>query len=447
MVLRIGLAIKSFNGFQKLSGESDIQTQILTHSDIDSPEFVRADLDLIIWQPEFSKGKFPKGLTRYFKNNSKTGLAVYNAAKLTLSLPKSVKSRMIKEIVSPPNKHNLKLLLYNTTIPARSRFQSYAESVSSEHDLPLVGESKTLKQINDFVNVISKSRKTHCLIRGEKGTEKEYIARLIHFKSNDASKPFYVINCKTASSQELLEQLFGGSVNLTDQTNEKKGYLEIAQEGTLVLNHIETIDNELQYRLLVYLDAGIFRRINSKNEQKSNARIIALTEYNLETFLNHEQFSRELFFRLRAFELGVSPLRQRKPDILPIANFYIQLFNRKFDHSVKGLTPEAEKKIIEYQWPGNVDELRLLIERAVLITRKGSISVEALPFPDLDAGVNLGDIDALGNCSLQDIERVHIKKVLTRTNGNKSKAAEILNISRTTLREKMRSFDLNLQQL
>lgn len=443
MVLRIGLAIKSFNGFQKLSGESDIQTQILTHSDINSPEFVRTDLDLIIWQPEFSKGKFPKGLTQYFKNNSKTGLAVYNAAKSILRLPKSVKSRMIKEIVSPPNKHNLKLLLYNTTIPARSRFQSYAESVSSEHDLPLVGESKTLKQINDFVNVISKSRKTHCLIRGEKGTEKEYIARLIHFKSNDASKPFYVINCKTASSNELLEQLFGRAASLADKTNEKQGYLELAQEGTLVLNHIETIDNEFQYRLLVYLDAGIYRRINSKNEHKSNARIIALTEYDLETFLNHEQFSRELFFRLRAFELGVSPLRQRKPDILPIANFYIQLFNRKFDHSVKGLTPEAEKKIKEYQWPGNVDELRLLIERAVLITRKGVISVEALPFPDLDAGVNIGDIDVLGNCSLQDIERVHIKKVLTRTNGNKSKAAEILNISRTTLREKIRSFDLN----
>lgn len=401
------------------------------------------DLDLIIWQPEFSKGKFPKGLTRYLANNSKTGLAVFNVAQTAVRLPKSVQPRMIKEIVTPPNKHNLKLLLYNTAIPTRSRFQSYAESVSNEHDLPLVGESKTLKQINDFVNVISKSRKTHCLIRGEKGTEKEYIARLIHFKSNDATKPFHVINCKMVSSQELLKQLFGEEKNSPDKNAEPAGYLEISQDGTLVLTHIETLDSELQHRLLFYLDTGNFRRINSQIDQKSNTRIIGITEFDLETFLNYDHFSRELFFRLRAFELVISPLRQRQADILPIAYFYIQLFNRKFDHKVKDLMPEAEKKIKEYHWPGNVEELRLLIERAVLITRKGSIAVETLPFLDLDARKNPAEIDVLGNCTLQDIERAHIKKVLSRTNGNKSRAAEILNISRTTLREKMRVFDLN----
>jgi two-component system response regulator AtoC len=168
-----------------------------------------------------------------------------------------------------------------------------------------------------------------------------------------------------------------------------------------------------------------------------------MTEYDLETFLNYEHFSRELFFRFRAFELSVSPLRNRKSDLMPMVNFYINLFNRKFDHKVEGISPEAAQKIMEYNWPGNVDELRLLIERAVLITRKGFIPLMALPFPDPGAGNNGSDTNVLGNCTLQDIERVHIKKVLNKTNGNKSKAAEILNISRTTLREKMRSFDLN----
>ena len=446
MVLRIGLAIKSFNGFQKLSEESDIQTQILTHKDLESSEFARTDLDLIIWQPEFSKGKFPDGLTRYFENNSKTGLAVYNVSKSKLRLPKNVKNRMIKEIINPPNKHNLKLLLYNTAIPTRSRFQSYAESVSDENDLPLVGESKTLKQINDFVNVISKSRKTHCLIRGEKGTEKEYIARLIHFKSNAASKPFHVINCKTVAAQDLLEQVFGVTKNGSGKLKEKEGYLDLVQNGTIVLNHIEAVGDEFQNRLVVYLDTGIYRRLNSKTDETSNARIIAITEFNLETYLQYQHFSRELFFRLRAFELVISPLRHRKADILSITNFYINFFNRKFDHQAKGFTPEAEKKIKEYQWPGNAEELRLLIERAVLITREGPISVKSLPFVEPEAKTNSLDLDALGDCSLQDIERAHIKRILSRTNGNKSRAAEILNISRTTLREKMRVFDLNPPQ-
>jgi DNA-binding NtrC family response regulator len=443
MVLRIGLAIKSFNGFQKLSEESDIQTQILTHSDIENPEFVRSDLDLIIWQPEFSRGKFPRGLVDYFRKNSKTGFAVYNITQSEIKLPRSVKSRVIEEIKKPPNKQTLKLLLYNTAIPVKSRFPSVAQGVVSEKDIPLIGDSKSLKQINDFVNVISKSRKTHCLIRGEKGTEKEYIARLIHFKSNDAGKPFFEVNCKNINPDELQLQLFGRAASLNNKTAAHQGYLELAEEGTIVLKHIEVITEELQQRLLIYLDSGSFKRLNSKNDIISRARIIAMTEFDLESFLNYKHFSRELFFRFRAFELCVSPLRNRKGDIMPMVKFYINLFNRKFDHMVTGISPEAAQKIIEYNWPGNVDELRLLIERAVLITRKGEIPLIALPFPDTDAGNNGSEVNVLGNCTLQDIERVHIKKVLNKTNGNKSRAAEILNISRTTLREKMRSFDIN----
>ena len=112
---------------------------------------MHSDLDLIIWQPEFSPEKFPKGLVEYFKKNSKTGFAVYNIAQTKVKLPRSLKSRMIEEIVKPPNKQNLKLLLYNTAIPVKSRFPSVAENVLNENDLPLIGDSKSLKQINDFV--------------------------------------------------------------------------------------------------------------------------------------------------------------------------------------------------------------------------------------------------------------------------------------------------------
>ena len=443
MLIRIGLAVKNFSGFQHLTNESDIQTQILSHSDLDAAEFTRSNLDLIIWQPEFSKGKFPAGLLEFFKHNSKTTLAVYNINHTDYDLPGEIKERVVKEIVESPGKHNLKLLVYNTTVPGRSRFQSSTEAVQDENDLPLVGDSKSLKQINDFVNVISKSRKTHCLIRGEKGTEKEHIARLIHFKSNDAYKPLFVVNCKALSGHELKVALFGITASARDGFIEQPGYLERAPEGTIVLNHIESIDDDIQTQILLYLVEGVFRRVNSNEDLMSNARIIALTEYDLESFLQYTHFSRDLFFRFRAFELNVTPLRTRKSDILPLANFYLHLFNRKFDHKVESFAPDAVQKLQEYHWPGNADELRLMIERVVLINRKGIIPLEALPFLHPDAGDNGSDLNVLGNCSLQDIERVHIKRVLSRTNGNKSKAAEILNISRTTLREKMRTFDIN----
>ena len=443
MLIRIGLAVKNFSGFQNLTNESDIQTQILTQSDIKAPEFIRSNLDLIIWQPEFSAGKFPDALLEFLRHNSKTRLAVYNVNKTKLNLPEEVSTRVVKEITESPGKHNLKLLVYNTTVPGRSRFQSSGETVQDENDLPLVGDSKSLKHINDFVNVISKSRKTHCLIRGEKGTEKEHIARLIHFKSNDASKPFYFVNCKLHSSHDLRIALFGSLPELQDGIPEQTGYLDQTSEGTIVLNDIESIDQDVQEQLLLYVDEGVFRRVNASEDISSGARIIAMTEYDLEAFLQYTHFSKDLFFRLRAFELNVTPLRNRKTDILPLANFYLHLFNRKYDHKVEGFEPDALQRLQDYHWPGNVDELRLMIERVVLINRKGTIALEALPFAHSDAGDNGSDINVLGNCSLQDIERVHIKRVLTRTNGNKSKAAEILNISRTTLREKMRSFDIN----
>jgi len=445
MIIRIGLAVKSFNGFQKLTEESDVQTQILTRSDIENSDFPDSELDLIIWQPAFSQGKFPEGLVNYFRKNYKTALAIYNAEKKVIHLPVAIKERIVKEITQPISKHNIKLLLYNTAALNRAKSVLIADFEQGKEQIPLIGESDSVKQINDFVNVISKSQKTHCLIRGETGTEKEYIAKLIHFKSNEGKKPFHLINCRMVSNNDLFLHLNESLSNGKDKDSEQSGYLALTGGGTIVLDNIEAMNEEMQQKLLILLDTGIYRSDKTPGDLRNKARIIGMTDFDLETFVNHDHFSRDLYFRLKAFELNLTPLRSRKNDILLMVKYFIQQYNNKYNHHVEGLSGIVEQKILQYHWPGNVEELRLMMERAVLITRKGLVTLSALPVIGTDITNNNNDDidDVLGNCSLQDIEKVHIKMVLSRTKGNKSKAAAILNISRTTLREKMRSFDLN----
>jgi DNA-binding NtrC family response regulator len=306
----------------------------------------------------------------------------------------------------------------------------------------LTGEVDAIKQINEFINFLAKTPNVICLLRCENGTEKNLVIHLIHQKGKTNKGPLKIINCNLYSEEQLLSEIFGVEYNDDKMNQNKRGLLELTDSGTLVLENIENISEELQYRIQAYLEHHTFRRIGAKYELKVNTRIIATTTHDLERYINFSSFSRELYFRFKAFEITIPPLRRRKSDILPLSNHFIQYYNQKFGHKVLGLTPEAEQMFIHYNWPGNVEELKLIIKRAVLLTKEGHISLSVLP---IDMGQHkMTDFESefLGNCSLRDIERLHIERVLLRTKGNKSKAAELLNISRTTLREKMRLFNL-----
>jgi len=445
MITKVGLAVKSINIFQQLSHEETVQMQILTHEDISQSDFTDSALDIIIWQPEFSPGVFPVGLQTYFRKNQRTALIVYNNGKNDYQLPPFLKSDMVTIINTPLTKYALRQLLLKSAHTRPNRLNPKTDRLTvgtDEDDLRIIGKSSAVKQINEFIDLISKSTNTHCLIQGETGTEKTEVARLIHKKSINSGFPIQILNCANGSGKEMLFKLFGLESDDQENSRSHPGILEVFDEGTVVLENIELMDQDLQSRLETYIDTHSFRRIGSEKDIQGKARIITTTAFDLERFVTDDKFSKDLYFRLKAFELTVPPLRRRKDDILPLAKSFIAHFNEKFAHQVKDVSPELEHKLQAYDWPGNYYELRLLIEHAVLLTRKGELTFAAFPEDSTFKKDASADFNILGNCSLCDMERLHIEKVLLRTKGNKSKAAEILDISRTTLREKIRSYNL-----
>jgi DNA-binding NtrC family response regulator len=445
MTLKVGLAVKNFSGLEALTDEFDIQTQILTHSDIDHPGFGDHALDLIIWQPVYSQGKLPRGLERFLANHQDAGLVICDAGAELPDLPESTRNMLLSVIERPVSKHSLKLLVYNATLLKKQSALPVTTTYAGINgsDNLLVGNSDAIKRMAQFITAMGKTRYTGCLIRGEKGTEKEYIARLIHSKSMTAEKPLQIVDCRGASRDELLSGLFGLDFSEQLHGEPRVGALEKARAGTLILKNIELMDEEVQQRLEVFLNAGIIRPIGKDKDVEIDTRLIVISETNLETFVKQGSFLKELYFRLKAFELVVPPLRNRREDILPLTDLFVRIYNIRFGHKVEGLSSKSQDLMMTYDWPGNVSELKLMIKRSVLITKKGLIEVQVLP-GDIGRGAETAMYKPdIAGYSLQEMERVHIENILASTNWNKSRAAEILNISRTTLREKMRLFQLD----
>jgi DNA-binding NtrC family response regulator len=444
MISSIALALADYKVIKKYAEERGIKTAMLHPDSLENVNFVYNLFDIIVGDSDFLKGKFLSRLSEYFEKNRYTALVIYGLNRNSVRIPEVIPENLVYFIEIPVTKNSFKSLLNKISNSLRQQLV-LDENLSMNRDgenITLTGEVDSIKQINEFINFLAKTPNAICLLRSENGTEKNIIIRMIHQKGKTNNGPLKIIHCEPNSEEKLLYETFGVEYHDDRIAQNRRGLLELADSGTLVLENVENISEELQYRIHAYLENHTFRRIGSVRELKVNTRIVATTTHDLEKYVNFNSFSRELYFRFKAFEIIIPPLRRRKSDILPLSKHFIQYYNQKFDHDVIGLTPEAEQMFIHYNWPGNVEELKLIIKRAVLLTKEGSISLSVLP---IDMGQNrITDYESefLGNCSLRDIERLHIEKVLIRTKGNKSRAAELLNISRTTLREKMRLFNL-----
>jgi DNA-binding NtrC family response regulator len=439
MILEIGLAVENKELFQTLYDKFGLHTVGLSHNEINSDGFPNRLFDIILWQPEFTEGVLPENIVNFYANRPNTSFAIYTSDDKNLILPKSIRQRLISILEPPLHDYKFKTMIDSASLVKRERIclctleDEYAE---------LIGDSNPIRQINEFISFIAKTSTTLCLIRHAPGTEKEIIIRAIHRKSKQARGPLITINCTDFSAKDLLVEIFGAEYSGKNSALNCRGALERAAGGTLVLDNIEYISDEIQNRLHVYLDTLTFRRLGTSVDYKTETRIIGTTHRDLQIFVDKGNFSRELCFRFKAFEVVVPPLRLRKNDILRISKRLISQYNRIYKHEVTWLTPEAEQKFLQYEWPGNVDELSTILKRAIILVPEGKITLNVLPADMCKKDKVPHETDFLGNCSLRDIERLHIEKVLIRTQGNKSKAAELLNISRTTLREKMRVFNL-----
>jgi DNA-binding NtrC family response regulator len=312
------------------------------------------------------------------------------------------------------------------------------------------GGSPPIQNIRELITIISKTQKTSVLIQGESGTGKELAANGVHYSSKRSNRPLMKINCSAIPDSLLESELFGYEKGaFTDAKNTKKGLFELADGGTVFLDEIGDMKPFLQSKILRFLETQTFMRVGGEREIKVDVRIIAATNKDLETLVQEGTFRKDLYYRLKVVVIEMPPLRERPEDILLLSNLFIEENNREHGKVVKGVAPEAKMFMTRYHWPGNVRELRNVIERAMILTDQEYITQEQLPFElRNNEGHELSHpsqdlIELTDDMSLEHIEKIHISRVLRKLEWNKSKTAKMLGVSRATLREKIKRYEIS----
>jgi PAS domain S-box-containing protein len=316
----------------------------------------------------------------------------------------------------------------------------------------VIAESSAMREVLNFVRRVAASEATTVLLDGENGTGKDLIAKTLHYQSLRQAEPFIAINCAAIPETLLESELFGYEKGaFTDARAQKRGIFELADKGTHFLDEIGEIPLMLQAKLLRVLEEQCFRRLGGLKDIQLDLRVIAATNKNLREAVQEGAFRQDLFFRLNVIHITIPPLRERPDDILPMARFFMDHYNRKFKRHIEGLTPEAERKLLEHDWPGNVRELRNAVERAMILEGSALISRNSLPLsishrtaPAMAAASASGGAatTAVDGLSLEDNERNLIQRALDQTKNNQTQAAKLLHVTRDTLRYKMKKFNL-----
>jgi Nif-specific regulatory protein len=307
----------------------------------------------------------------------------------------------------------------------------------------LVGESRSIQEIESQIGRVADTAAT-VLIRGESGVGKELVARAIHFSSPRKAGPFVCLNCAALTETLLESELFGHEKGaFTGATEKMVGKFEAADRGTIFLDEIGEMNVNTQAKFLRVLEGHPFERVGGNTPIKVSVRVVAATNQPLEQAVRAGAFRKDLFFRLQVVEIRVPPLRERRADVAVLAEHFLQRFVREMGRRIKGFTPAAMNKLRDYHWPGNVRELRNVIERAVALGTGPTLDADDLWLLSLDAvGPSPQAEAAYRSMSLADLEKEHILRTLSHTDWNKSQAATILGIERSTLDRKIKGYDL-----
>jgi transcriptional regulator with PAS, ATPase and Fis domain len=281
------------------------------------------------------------------------------------------------------------------------------------------------------------------LLTGESGTGKDLVAKIIHYASHRASKPFMNITCSALPEQLLESELFGHERGaFTDARLQKKGLLEMADGGTVFLDEIAEMTPGLQAKLLRFLEDKSFRRVGGSQDIRVDVRVIAATNRQLDEEVGRHRFRSDLFFRLNVLPIEMPPLRAHSEDISVLVEYFIDAFNREFRKHVQGATPAAHALLQGYGWPGNVRELRNVIERAMLLS--DGERLDARDFTVTSSAVSTGDdfeLPATG-VDLEKLERSLVIQALKRSGGNQTKAGTFLGLNRDQIRYRIEKFGL-----
>jgi DNA-binding NtrC family response regulator len=348
-------------------------------------------------------------------------------------------------IAKPFQADELTLLLQRVEelLSIKKNYSTFTSRLQEKFDFSsVVGSSKAVLETFSLLKTVSPSEAT-VLITGETGTGKELIANIIHYNSRRKEKPLIKVSCAVLSKEIFESELFGHEKGaFTGADKIKKGRFEIADEGTIYLDDVDDIPLEMQVKLLRVLQEKEFERVGGTETIKTDVRVIASTKADLRQLVIEGKFREDLFYRLNVFPIYLKPLREREEDVIQLANYFIKYHSQNKPLKVHEAVYEILKK---YSWPGNIRELKNLIERLVLLSSDGEISIDKIPAefynkPDLILGTSIGNktIEEL----LAEYEIKILKAALHKTAGNKTKAAEILGIPPSTLRSKIDKYGL-----
>jgi Nif-specific regulatory protein len=307
----------------------------------------------------------------------------------------------------------------------------------------IIGNSGPMRQVYEQVAQVARTNTT-VLIRGESGTGKELIAHAIHYNSPRAKKPFVKISCAALPDTLIESELFGYEKGaFTGAQGRKKGRFELAEGGTLFLDEIGDINLSTQVKLLRVLQEREFERLGATESIKVNVRMIAATNKDLETLISEATFREDLYYRLNVFAIFVPPLRERKPDVLLLADYFLEKYSKEHGKNIKRISTPAIDMLMAYHWPGNVRELENTIERAALVCDGNVVHGHHLP-PTLQTAEASGTVMSISLTEAVDAyEKDLIQDALKTTRGNRAKAAKLLNTTERIINYKVRKYAID----
>ena len=326
--------------------------------------------------------------------------------------------------------------------PKKAKPAKKEKAVLNEKDELVKGVSEASRRLNDYVELVAPTNMS-VLITGESGTGKEQIAKSIHLQSKRHNAPFIAVDCG-AIPKEIASSEFFGHIkgSFTGAINDKTGHFEAANGGTLFLDEIGNLTYELQVQLLRALQERRIKPVGSNNEVEVDIRVVTATNEDLSKAVKEGEFREDLYHRLNEFSIKVPALRERKEDLMLFANHFLEEANTDLEKNVVGFTDEAIHAFRNYNWPGNLRELKNMVKRAVLLTKDELIPLKVLPHEIATATRNNNEND-YGLFKNKNEEQL-ILDALEKTGGNKSKAARMLSIDRKTLYNKLKQYGIKL---
>jgi DNA-binding NtrC family response regulator len=341
-------------------------------------------------------------------------------------------------------------------IKQNASLRSVARPAGGDEVLPIVHDNPGMAALVTQAETAARTDST-ILLTGESGTGKDVLARMIHSKSARQNFPMITVNCG-ALPENLFESEFFGHERgaFTGASSLRRGLLEAADGSTLFLDEIGDMPLVMQVKLLHFLEQGRFRRVGSTRDQTADVRVIAATNRNLPEEVERQSFRADLFYRLNVVSLQVPPLRERPEDVAKLMAHFLEIYRQRFNRPGLDLSSDARQRLQAYAWPGNVRELRNCLERAAAISLSDIIEADQIPFLNAErvsviagaaAPIAAATAPQSAPATLEDLEREHILRVLSESDGNRERAAAILGISSRTLYRKLREYETQATSL